>query len=318
MTESEDCKIQEVEEEKKGDDKRETETTPAGEMLSEFICPITHEVMRDPVVTIDGNSYERHAILKWFQRGKLTSPVSGVSLKSDTILPNLTLKRAIEEIMLTKRHAEGLKTQNEMLESLLAQRLKDIQRLASEKERMMPKSEYDRLFALLDRARKRNGLLKAEMEELREERKVSTPEKPHSPLSNTAVTVDSRSRCYKKERLDPVERLMKTRRNAIERTIREYESELQNADDEFHALEIEKSQNKKSLVDVHDKCAKLADEGNNFRALVAGSAARMANCEKCMESLAARFKRAALDFGVSDSEIQEKLDSVRQDPSKAG
>ena len=31
----------------------------------EFVCPITHGLMVDPVLAEDGNTYERIAILKW-------------------------------------------------------------------------------------------------------------------------------------------------------------------------------------------------------------------------------------------------------------
>jgi hypothetical protein len=33
--------------------------------LPSFKCPITHAVMRHPVVATDGNSYERKAIVRW-------------------------------------------------------------------------------------------------------------------------------------------------------------------------------------------------------------------------------------------------------------
>ena len=39
-------------------------------------CPITLEVMRDPVMAADGHSYEREAILRWL-RGHRTSPLTG-------------------------------------------------------------------------------------------------------------------------------------------------------------------------------------------------------------------------------------------------
>lgn len=44
-----------------------------------FTCPITREIMEDPVVTADGHSYERRAIEEWLQR-KWTSPVTGQRL----------------------------------------------------------------------------------------------------------------------------------------------------------------------------------------------------------------------------------------------
>jgi hypothetical protein len=36
----------------------------------ELICPITQELMRDPVVAEDGYTYEREAILRWFSVGR--------------------------------------------------------------------------------------------------------------------------------------------------------------------------------------------------------------------------------------------------------
>ena len=36
-----------------------------GVLPDEFFCPISHEVMGDPVVASDGYSYERVALQKW-------------------------------------------------------------------------------------------------------------------------------------------------------------------------------------------------------------------------------------------------------------
>ena len=41
-----------------------------------FICPITQELMEEPVVTQDGQTYERHAIEYWL-RDHDTSPLTG-------------------------------------------------------------------------------------------------------------------------------------------------------------------------------------------------------------------------------------------------
>jgi len=64
-----------------------------------FKCPITHEVMRDPVMTQDGHVYESDAIQEWFRRGHRTSPVTGVELINLALLPEVPLRRAIEEYM---------------------------------------------------------------------------------------------------------------------------------------------------------------------------------------------------------------------------
>jgi len=64
-----------------------------------FKCPITHDVMRDPVVTQDGHVYEREAIQEWFRRGHRSSPVTGMMLPNLALLPEVPLRRAIEEYM---------------------------------------------------------------------------------------------------------------------------------------------------------------------------------------------------------------------------
>ncbi|KDO32134.1 hypothetical protein SPRG_03351 [Saprolegnia parasitica CBS 223.65] len=64
--------------------------------LTSFVCPISREVMRDPVVAGDGHSYERSEILRWFQQ-RLTSPVTNQPVASAAVVPNHTLKQAIQE-----------------------------------------------------------------------------------------------------------------------------------------------------------------------------------------------------------------------------
>ena len=61
---------------------------------NEFMCPITCELMDDPVLAHDGHSYERVAILNWF-RNKRTSPITNVPLPSCEVFPNYALKSQI-------------------------------------------------------------------------------------------------------------------------------------------------------------------------------------------------------------------------------
>lgn len=49
-------------------------------------CPITSEPFEDPVLTLDGHTYERHAISQWFESGHATSPITGADLPSDTLV----------------------------------------------------------------------------------------------------------------------------------------------------------------------------------------------------------------------------------------
>ncbi|KDO32116.1 hypothetical protein SPRG_03334 [Saprolegnia parasitica CBS 223.65] len=71
---------------------------------SAYLCPITQEVMVDPVVTMDGHSYERSAIVRWIRSsqdasrdGVATSPLTNLPLRSTVLIPNLALKKAIAE-----------------------------------------------------------------------------------------------------------------------------------------------------------------------------------------------------------------------------
>ena len=57
----------------------------------ELLCPITHELMRDPVLATDGHTYERGAIENWFQRHQ-TSPMTNQPLTSKTVFPNHAIK----------------------------------------------------------------------------------------------------------------------------------------------------------------------------------------------------------------------------------
>nr|XP_037858003.1 WD repeat, SAM and U-box domain-containing protein 1 isoform X3 [Chlorocebus sabaeus] len=61
----------------------------------EFICPITRELMKDPVIASDGYSYEKEAIENWISKKKRTSPMTNLVLPSAVLTPNRTLKMAI-------------------------------------------------------------------------------------------------------------------------------------------------------------------------------------------------------------------------------
>jgi hypothetical protein len=67
--------------------------------IPEFcICPITGEMMVEPVMLISGHSYEKEAIQNWFERGNTKDPVKGINLPMRTLHPNYKLRDAIEYI----------------------------------------------------------------------------------------------------------------------------------------------------------------------------------------------------------------------------
>ena len=69
----------------------EEEESPA-----DFICPITTEVMSDPVMAADGHAYERSAIERWLAT-KSTSPLTGEELEFTRLIPNHTHRRMIRQ-----------------------------------------------------------------------------------------------------------------------------------------------------------------------------------------------------------------------------
>ncbi|XP_043851609.1 WD repeat, SAM and U-box domain-containing protein 1 isoform X2 [Dromiciops gliroides] len=62
----------------------------------EFLCPITRELMKEPVIASDGYSYEKEAIENWISKKKRTSPMTNLVLPSLILTPNRTLKMAID------------------------------------------------------------------------------------------------------------------------------------------------------------------------------------------------------------------------------
>lgn len=59
-----------------------------------FRCPITGEMMVDPVIDNGGHSYEREAISEWLLRSE-TSPITREYLSLDMLTSNRALKEAI-------------------------------------------------------------------------------------------------------------------------------------------------------------------------------------------------------------------------------
>ena len=63
----------------------------------EYLCPITRDIMNDPVVLNDGFSYERVAIVEWFRSSRvLLSPMTGASV-ANALMPNTVLRVMINE-----------------------------------------------------------------------------------------------------------------------------------------------------------------------------------------------------------------------------
>ena len=62
-----------------------------GDAPEDLLCPITHELFRDPVFLADGHVYERSAIERWFASGKRVSPLTNAPV-SEALAPAHAVK----------------------------------------------------------------------------------------------------------------------------------------------------------------------------------------------------------------------------------
>ncbi|KAG1326974.1 U-box domain-containing protein 19 [Cocos nucifera] len=58
-------------------------------------CPISLELMTDPVTVATGQTYDRASIVRWFKAGYLTCPVTGESLDSTELVPNSVIRKLV-------------------------------------------------------------------------------------------------------------------------------------------------------------------------------------------------------------------------------
>ncbi|CAK7346029.1 unnamed protein product [Dovyalis caffra] len=61
----------------------------------EFLCPITLEIMTDPVIVASGQTYERESIQKWIDSNHRTCPKTRETLAQLSLAPNYALKNLI-------------------------------------------------------------------------------------------------------------------------------------------------------------------------------------------------------------------------------
>ncbi len=92
--------------------------------IQDFVCPISYEVMKDPVVAADGHSYERAALEKWFEMTAFPakSPLTNQPLAHQRLQSNTALKSAIEkyrqEVQVIERTYQQLEEEKQKHETL--------------------------------------------------------------------------------------------------------------------------------------------------------------------------------------------------------
>lgn len=73
-------------------------TPPANDDLNippDFRCPISLDLMRDPVVVSTGQTYDRTSIIPWMESGHNTCPKTGQNLAHADLIPNRALQNLI-------------------------------------------------------------------------------------------------------------------------------------------------------------------------------------------------------------------------------
>lgn len=97
-----------------------------------FVCPLTKQIMRDPVTIENGRSFEREAIEKWFKECKESGrkpicPLTHRELRSTELNPSIAIRNTIEEwtarneavqLDVARRSLSLSSPENEVLQSL--------------------------------------------------------------------------------------------------------------------------------------------------------------------------------------------------------
>ena len=71
----------------------------------QIVCPISHDVMLDPVVAADGHTYERAQIEMWLT-DHTTSPMTGADLEHTTLTVNIIARGMVQDFI-DECHAAG-------------------------------------------------------------------------------------------------------------------------------------------------------------------------------------------------------------------
>lgn len=138
----------------------------------EFRCPISLDLMKDPVIVASGHTYDRNSIAQWINSGHHTCPKSGQKLIHMALIPNYALKsllqqwcqennipladsernsdskrkqceNAVDHISATKVAADAVKMTAEFLVGKLATGSLEIQRQAAYELRLLAKTGMD-------------------------------------------------------------------------------------------------------------------------------------------------------------------------------
>ncbi|XP_047310525.1 U-box domain-containing protein 13-like [Impatiens glandulifera] len=128
---------------------------------NDFRCPISLELMRDPVIVSTGQTYERSCIEKWLEQGHATCPKTQQTLANTVLTPNFVLRSLVEQwcevngMEPPKRPASSassnpVQTEMETLLRMLKSNSPDEQRSAAGEIRLLAKRNADNRVAIAE------------------------------------------------------------------------------------------------------------------------------------------------------------------------
>ncbi|CAL9179699.1 unnamed protein product [Musa hybrid cultivar] len=68
-----------------------------------FLCPISLELMKDPVTASTGITYDRQSIETWLGLGNTTCPVTNREMENEELIPNHSIRKVIQDWCVANR-----------------------------------------------------------------------------------------------------------------------------------------------------------------------------------------------------------------------
>ncbi|KAK2647506.1 hypothetical protein Ddye_014995 [Dipteronia dyeriana] len=100
--------------------RRRNKSTAETNTPADFRCPISLDMMRDPVVVATGQTYDRQSISVWIESGHNTCPKTGQTLAHTKLIPNTALKNLIAMWCRDQKIPFEVTSSNEKVNSFVA------------------------------------------------------------------------------------------------------------------------------------------------------------------------------------------------------
>jgi len=155
-------------------DEEEGEEFDEDNIPNECFCPITQEIMEDPVIAQDGHTYERAAIKHWLGMGKRTSPKTGARLLSIELTSNHTMRSLIQDIKVQVPVLARHKVDMQNIETAIKLREEEITETLIQKGELIEKESQERLK--LEKELQQKGKYEEQLKSNEAEEEITEPQ----------------------------------------------------------------------------------------------------------------------------------------------